>query len=612
MSSWPEKLRAGGAAFVDAWKTPGGRARLDRRLAKLVPWILLIFAVIYYGNYFRAGLNLGGEGGTTAVLAMRLLEGQRPIVDTFLGYNLLWFYPVAGLFKLTGPNYLVLQLYFFVLCTLAALLGYAVVKRSTGAAWFGLLVMIPLVLIPGPIFRNYQAFLANLNLFVLIAAFVVESKTPWHRWRWYAVAGISIGVTLLTRIELGLFFIVIWLGLLLLHPFGRLRHTGRYAAEGVGAFAVGGLLILLLQFGMYLHADARGFGREFLGQYPAAVDHMAYQLRTHFTEPAAAIPATSGSLLPIARSLEPARPLPDPLLAVADGTLERSSFDQFFDPETPLGDRAMVLLTYAPVLFTFLILVGGGLALAQAIVAGDPVGRRHALVPLVSLGSALTLFPQFFFFRPDTPHLAEFLSPFIVCLACTGWIFTGWAWKRGQAPLAAALLFNVGALLVVILHFISSFPKESSGSVAADHKRGYEFRGENGTHVRLTSWELEEVQGIYDVIMRYSQPEDWVVALPYSPTVNLMTDRRSYLHNLYIDNATAPPHWRDETIAEFEKYRPAVVLIDNRDINGTEESRFRNWAFPVYRYLLDHYVYVGTYDWSDLFVHPDNYRDAAP
>ncbi len=31
---------------------------------------------------------------------------QRPIVDTFIGYNVLWFYAVAGLFKITGPNYI--------------------------------------------------------------------------------------------------------------------------------------------------------------------------------------------------------------------------------------------------------------------------------------------------------------------------------------------------------------------------------------------------------------------------------------------------------------------------------------------------------------------------
>jgi len=36
-------------------------------------------------------------------------------VETFLGYNVLWFFPVAGLFEITGPSYLVLRWYFFCL-----------------------------------------------------------------------------------------------------------------------------------------------------------------------------------------------------------------------------------------------------------------------------------------------------------------------------------------------------------------------------------------------------------------------------------------------------------------------------------------------------------------
>ena len=84
---------------------------------------MAIFAVIYYACYYRSGLNFSGEGGTVAIVALRLLDGQRPIVDTFLGYNVMWFYPVVWLFQLTGPDYTALRIFFF-----AALHGH----RGTG------------------------------------------------------------------------------------------------------------------------------------------------------------------------------------------------------------------------------------------------------------------------------------------------------------------------------------------------------------------------------------------------------------------------------------------------------------------------------------------------
>ncbi len=91
-----------------------GRA-IEPAASRYGPLLLVAFALFYYAQYYRSGLNLGGEGGTVAVVAMRLMEGQKPIADTFLGYNLMWFYPVVWLFKLTGPNYIALRVFFFVL-----------------------------------------------------------------------------------------------------------------------------------------------------------------------------------------------------------------------------------------------------------------------------------------------------------------------------------------------------------------------------------------------------------------------------------------------------------------------------------------------------------------
>src|ERR1700741_953361 len=76
---------------------------------------LILFALLYYASYGLSGLELRGEGGTIAVIAQRLLDGQRPLKDTFLGYNLFWFYPIVALFSITGPNFLAVRLFFYLL-----------------------------------------------------------------------------------------------------------------------------------------------------------------------------------------------------------------------------------------------------------------------------------------------------------------------------------------------------------------------------------------------------------------------------------------------------------------------------------------------------------------
>ena len=107
-------------------------SRLELEAQNLGRTGVAIFAAIYYSLYYRSGLNFSGEGGTVAIVALRLLDGQRPIVDTFLGYNVMWFYPVAWLFKLTGPDYTALRLFFFAICTVTGLLAFFIVRRVTG------------------------------------------------------------------------------------------------------------------------------------------------------------------------------------------------------------------------------------------------------------------------------------------------------------------------------------------------------------------------------------------------------------------------------------------------------------------------------------------------
>jgi dolichyl-phosphate-mannose--protein O-mannosyl transferase len=103
------------------------------------------------------------------------MEGQRPIVDTFLGYNLMWFYPLVALFNLTGPDYVAMRIFFFAICALTAVLGFTIVRQATRQGWLALLVGVLLVLVPGMLFRNYMGFIGVISILLLIKGFVLDA-----------------------------------------------------------------------------------------------------------------------------------------------------------------------------------------------------------------------------------------------------------------------------------------------------------------------------------------------------------------------------------------------------------------------------------------------------
>jgi len=235
-----------------------------------------VFAVIYYARYFRSGLNLGGEGGTVAVVAMRLMEGQRPIVDTFLGYNVMWFYPVAWLFELTGPNYIALRIFFFAICTITGVLAFFVVRRVTGSGWFATLAALGPVLIPGMLFRNYMGFLAVLNMLMLLQAYVFEQRTPWRQRLWMAGAGAALGLTFLVRIDLGTFFTVITLGLVVLYPWGKRGEFGFRLRQAVWGLGLAVVMFFATHAPFYRDAVRRGYDEAFVSQYTGWINLVRY------------------------------------------------------------------------------------------------------------------------------------------------------------------------------------------------------------------------------------------------------------------------------------------------------------------------------------------------
>lgn len=590
-------------------------ARLARLDGWLVRWgwaALLLLAVCYYATYYRSGINMGGEGGTVAVVAMRLLEGQRPFIDTFLGYNVLWFYPVAWLFSLTGPDYIALRIFFFAQCTLTGVLAFCIVRRATGRGWLSALAGAMVILVPGMLFRNYMGLLAVSNMAALLWGYVWPARSTWKQGLKMALAGTVLGITYLIRVELGLFFTVIFLGLAVLYPLGgEGKWLHRLGVSLAGTIA-GIFLAILLHLPFYADARERGYDRFFLEQYTGFIKLFEFELKKEMAKALPPKPQQTAGASPQQNNTPAAKsadPKPSPVEAAAkDGTLQRVPLSDIFKVERT-AQAHFISVIYLPVLMAPILVVAGVYWLVMAWVRRDAALKTRALMTLVSTGAALTLFPQYYFFRPDPPHLSEFMVPFMVALACVSGVALDATRHRGWKRVVG-LVFLALAATHAGLYVFFALGRESAGTYKAALGRNHEFIGANNTRIWLREHEKQEVQALYEAIVSHSDEDDYVVCYPYSPTVNFMTNRRSYMHNLYVDNDTAPTRFTEFFLRDIQKYRPAIVVVDNRDINKSEQSRFRGWAAPSYRYLQENYHLLGTFYRHEVFVRPDKVQSA--
>jgi len=595
---------------------PDYAAIVNRWLSWLGPAMLLVFAFFYYQQYYLSGLNLGGEGGTNAVIAMRLIEGQRPIADTFLGYNVMWFYPLVWLFQAVGPDFTAMRVFFYVMSAVTGVLAFGTVRRVTGQAWLALGCGVLVILLPGMLFRNYMGFLPVLNGFVLLSAFVFEASTPARRFGWYMVAGLALGLTFLTRIDVGVFFLPIYVGVGVLWPLAVRGRFWRRIPEAVAGLLTVVLVAGVLHVPFWTDARERGFEKNFVNQYLAIWGLIQYEAKKHIID--RIFPADSSAVVDeidsnvgasqVIRVSTAATP-PETGLDVADsggesGTRPRPRLDVIWS-DGMLSDKAFAVAVYLPLVIGGVILCFSAVGLLVGIFTVRPDLKRDALAAGVLLGAALTLFPQYFFFRPDTPHLAEFRIPFLIAMVCSGFLAVRWLWGRSLVGKIGVSAFILLCAVCEGAFFYHAYFKDSSGSVRVMHNRTALFTAENGVRALIRKRDVDWMNGLRDAILKHSTPTDWLVTYPYSPTINFMTNRRSYLYNLYVDNATAPENFHAVTMREIAEFRPAIVVIDDRPINNTEASRFSRWAAPTMKFLHEEYVQIGQFSSIAVFARPD-------
>lgn len=578
------------------------------------PWLiaLVVIAVVYYGSYYRHGINFRDEGGTLTLCGMRLLDGQIPFRDVELGYNVGWFLPITGLFSIVGVDFVALRIFFMALCTLTAVLGFLTVERAARHAGrralalpLGFATGLLLVLVPGMLFKNYNPLAAVANSWALLS-FVLSRTAREACWR-ALVGGLILGATWLVRIDLGTFFSVLWIGTLVLRAVGPPGKLGE-------RFAVCIVSLLILLFGaaaihgpVVWDAYRRNYAKEFIGSYSTHWKMMMNRLpgifKTATPSPAkaetpATTPAAKADPVAAAPAAVAAAQVPAPARrgAYKSETLPRTTWSDVQKADEKSKDEVLglFLLTYLPLL-VILPLVGWALTRWVRTVRSceDSSGPLGALV---LLGGALTMFPQFFFWRPDSPHLSEFGPGYwTAVIGATALLGAGMSWRAPARWLTVLIFLQCGVWLWRML------PDRWCGTIAARSARKTLFEGENGTRVYEQKKTIAWMNDVVKIIQQRSGSNDYLVAYPYHPTFNVIANRPTYEKNVYIDNAKAGLGWGKAAIQRIQQNRPAIIVISDWDVNGTEASRFRNWGNDVYLYVRANYEYLGVYDEKEKF-----------
>ena len=569
-------------ARLNAW------LRDERKARWFFTLLILGLALLYYGSYVRHDLRFRDEGGTIALGAQRLLNGERPIVDVILNYNVLWFYPVVALFKWFGVNFVLMRAYFLALSAVAALIAFFAVKRAGRQPWIAFAVALVCLLVPGMIFKNYIPLLVIANSALLMFAALTAPRTT-RSFFYVAGGGVLVGLTFLIRIDLGIFFTALWLGLHFLRMFDRAVPLSRKILVFLAGSALTLGLAWLVHQPVLMDARARGFEPQFTAQYRGWAQMIENGLRAKIGLHARKYTA---------RQARPERAADTPIFWNTD-ILKRNALRDFAsasDWET----RALVPLTYLPII-TIVSLLGWTLVrLARGQRSNDPEAWRKPLAALVLLGGALTAFPQFFFFRPDAPHLSEFSPGYWVAVTGAA-LLLGGSWKNAR-------IFLVLLALHAALYLSCMMPNRWTGTIAARQYHDTRFTAANGVDVYVSANELPALQALCKVVAENSKPGEYLVAYPYHPTINVMTDRPTYERDVYIDNSTRTRRWDEEAIARFEKLKPAVIVLSDWAVNGHDGSRFSVWAAPTKKWIAANYESRGTFktdvDEFEVFTRP--------
>ncbi|HYH39468.1 MAG TPA: hypothetical protein VD860_14690 [Azospirillum sp.] len=528
--------------------------RRSSRLAAIAGGLLVLLgALLYYAGYIDAGFNTADDGHYAQV-AYELWLGTDPHALRF-GYGLLWFKIGEGLFALGGPNWLAVQWLFQGLSALTGLMVYAAVVTVTGRMLPALLAAGVAVAVPAfpPTVFYAACVLLNVLLQVRLAG----------RWRRMApgdliapAAGLS--VTFQIRPDFGFVFAATLAGLLLL---GAVTGDRRAWAPRLARLAGATLAVAALaQAPLMAMAAAGGYLDLVVGEYLRYPEILWRYLAAGLGGGGSSVADANGAGTLLGRP-----PLSD---------LLNGRWTANWSGGTPTA--AMALLVHLPLATAagFALLT---LARLRRVESADGIPAR-----LVVLAGGIAALPHYYLFRPDLAHIANFMPGHIVLVCVLLADLAASTRRAGMAGRIGALVAGTvpGFGLAVYLWVGLTMP--GTGSIANAAGRSVPFTAQNGVAVRVSPGEHPLLDGVRTAVEAHSNPGDRIVCVPFCPGVAFMTGRRMLLRDWYVDDSllVTDPGWIERAIARTREARPPVVIVVDWAINGTEISRFANWARP--------------------------------
>lgn len=511
--------------------------------------VVLLAALVLYGGYVDAGYNYADDGHY-AQTAYEFLLGTAPH-DIRFGYGLLWHKLGEWLFVLAGPSYVVVRGLFFATAGITAALVWLAVRQLGGGAVPAGFAALAALLVPAYPATSFYGFCTLLNVTAQLPA---ARRGGDLRARDVVLPALALSVTFQIRADFGYVFSMPVLAMVLhaalaAAPGHRLHRFAGLATTAIAVFLLGLLpLAGLAHRGGYLDLVLAEYLR-----YPKAI--LLIVMRLLGLDPAAAATPGAGTLLQRV-----------PLAALREGPPHRA---------------ALALLTYGCPLA-----IAGFVLLEFATLPRTAAQRaaRAATAFVVLVGAVATL-PHYFLYRPDLPHIANFMPGFLVLsalLALRWWHTTAEGRWRG-----AALPGTLAVLALPLVYVWTGLAGPGTGSSAVADGRTVPFTAGNGIRVRLAPDEQALLSALRDVVLANSRPGDRIVCLPFCPGIAFLAERRLLLKEHYVDDSllVTDPGWIERTIALTEAERPPVVVTFDWAMNGTELSRVRNWAAPYYAYL---------------------------
>jgi hypothetical protein len=524
---------------------------------------LAIIAFAYYAAFYNYAFNLGDEG-SVALISERLANGEVPYRDIEIGYGILWYLPIVLLFKLLGPEFYLIKIYFLFIGFLSAVFAYAVVLRLTAHRILAFAVAVVVLLFPGVNYQTYIPFLAVSGLYVLLLYDIRTVRPVVAPWLALSFNGAYIAAAFLIRPDIATAYTVLIVGYhALLASREAVESQPLEAAGGFfGRLLAIGAVAILVTLPFAIEAKSNGYLQEFLRQYWAYAEQLVVKISQRL---AADTPSGTAATVLLMPRLPP---------------------QAFFWPNHP---RGLIFLTYAPLLVILPVL--GYLAIdffkrprsLQAI--SDFIGERTYL--LVVTGAALSTFPQFFVWRPDLPHLYGFVPGFAILFAYALFLLWNARATRVDRPRRRVPVYAVGGFAAVYLFVFAAHFE----GLNLRRDRDYQLRLEKGVNLYLNEWEFQTIGQLYSTLKGSTKPGEFVLCFPYCPGINFIADRPTFQKFLYVDNSilTIWPTWIEDMKAEIDAKKPTAIVIHDWAVNDTDFSRFRNWASPLYTHVTELY-----------------------